>query len=294
MASLQYPEFRSKSITAIICLLVYFTMTASLTARAGIAQGESFEQSLQAAEQAIQANKFKEAYKHLKQAIEINKRSAEAHLYMGLVYKNLGNRKEGIKHLYRSLEIQPDKSETHYLMAVLLLETNEPAQAEAELNKAIQLGLKTFNGFALKGQLELTDRNFQGALEYFEKALQQNSGNQADVDGLRLQTDALKSFTAFRDRPDKSGYTTPRPISHSRPNFTEDARRNKIQGVVRMYVLVDETGMVKSVLVTSRLGYGLDEEAIAAVSRLRFQPASKNGNPVPYWSPMEVEFVRAK
>jgi periplasmic protein TonB len=84
-----------------------------------------------------------------------------------------------------------------------------------------------------------------------------------------------------------------RPVLLNRPQpmFTEEARRNKIQGVVRMKILVDEKGKVAEVVVTRGLPDGLDLQAIRAAYQMRFKPAMKNGSPVSFWfSNVEVEF----
>lgn len=57
-----------------------------------------------------------------------------------------------------------------------------------------------------------------------------------------------------------------------------------------MAVLVDEQGRVASVLIFSRLGYGLDDEAVKAAQTLRFSPATREGKSVSFWSPLVVEF----
>ncbi|MEK6286664.1 MAG: energy transducer TonB [Acidobacteriota bacterium] len=80
-------------------------------------------------------------------------------------------------------------------------------------------------------------------------------------------------------------------LNRPRPMFTEEARRNKIQGVVRMKILIDVSGKVTEVVVTRGLPDGLDLQAIRAAYQMRFRPAMKNGSPVPYWlSNVEVEF----
>ena len=84
-----------------------------------------------------------------------------------------------------------------------------------------------------------------------------------------------------------------RPILLNRPHplFTEEARKNKIQGVVRVRILVDVNGAVKEVVVMRGLPDGLNEQAIRAAYQMRFKPAMKNGQPVSYWmSNVEVEF----
>jgi TonB family protein len=80
-------------------------------------------------------------------------------------------------------------------------------------------------------------------------------------------------------------------LNRPRPMFTEEARRNKIQGVVRMKILIDASGKVTQVVVTRGLPDGLDLEAIRAAYQMRFRPAMKSGSPVSFWlSNVEVEF----
>lgn len=80
-------------------------------------------------------------------------------------------------------------------------------------------------------------------------------------------------------------------LNRPRPMFTEEARRNKIQGVVRIRVFIDVGGKVAQAVVTRGLPDGLDQEAIRAAYQMRFRPAMKNGSPVVFWlSNVEVEF----
>ncbi|HEY6330707.1 MAG TPA: energy transducer TonB [Blastocatellia bacterium] len=84
--------------------------------------------------------------------------------------------------------------------------------------------------------------------------------------------------------------TMPRALNHPRPNYTEEARKNKVQGVVRAKVLISSDGSVKSVNLISHLPDGLDEQAITAIHEMRFSPAMKSGQPVNYYVTLEVEF----
>jgi periplasmic protein TonB len=88
----------------------------------------------------------------------------------------------------------------------------------------------------------------------------------------------------------KSVDARPVPLNRPRPNYTEEARKNKIQGIVRVRALIGADGSVRQVRVTSGLSDGLNEEAILAVKQMRFKPATKNGQPVAYWVPLDVEF----
>lgn len=80
-------------------------------------------------------------------------------------------------------------------------------------------------------------------------------------------------------------------LNNPQPLFTEAARKNKVQGVVRVRILVDTTGAVREVVLTRGLPDGLNEQAIRAAYQMRFRPATKNGQPVAFWvNNVEVEF----
>ena len=82
----------------------------------------------------------------------------------------------------------------------------------------------------------------------------------------------------------------PIPLNRPRPNYTEEARLNRVRGIVRARLLVGADGMVKLVRILYGLPDGLSEEAIRAAYQLRFKPAMKGGSPVAYWVSVEIEF----
>ena len=74
--------------------------------------------------------------------------------------------------------------------------------------------------------------------------------------------------------------TPPQLIYEVEPEFSEEARKAKHQGVVVLTIEVDPGGHVRNVRVRQSLGLGLDEKAIEAVSHWRFRPAILDGKPV--------------
>jgi len=84
--------------------------------------------------------------------------------------------------------------------------------------------------------------------------------------------------------------TKPILLNHANPQYTEEARKNKIQGQVVVRVLVGVDGLVKQVKVVRGLPDGLDEQAIQAAYQLRFNPAMKDGRPVAFWQNITIEF----
>lgn len=87
-----------------------------------------------------------------------------------------------------------------------------------------------------------------------------------------------------------SGATPPRAIYSPEPEFSEEARKAKYQGTCTLGVIVDASGHPTNIRVLSALGMGLDEKAIEAVRTWRFEPATKDGHPVPFEIAVEVDF----
>jgi protein TonB len=79
-------------------------------------------------------------------------------------------------------------------------------------------------------------------------------------------------------------------LNSPRPNYTEDARKNKIQGTVTARVLIGADGSVKQVKILRGLPDGLNEQAIQAAYQMRFRAAMKTGQPVAYWQSVEIAF----
>jgi TonB family protein len=84
--------------------------------------------------------------------------------------------------------------------------------------------------------------------------------------------------------------TKPKPLSKPQPTYTEEARRNRIRGAVRMHLLVGSDGEVKQVRIIRSLPDGLNEEAVKEAYNLKFKPAMKDGQPVQCWLLFEIEF----
>ena len=74
------------------------------------------------------------------------------------------------------------------------------------------------------------------------------------------------------------------------PEFTEEARRARVQGSVLIKAVISEAGMVRDPQVTRSLGLGLDERALEAVEKWRFKAGSKNCRPAAMSAYIEVSF----
>jgi TonB family protein len=87
-----------------------------------------------------------------------------------------------------------------------------------------------------------------------------------------------------------NGVTSPHAVYAPDPEYSEEARRQQIQGIVVLALIVDKSGRPQDIKVVSPLGYGLDEQALDTVKTWKFTPGLKAGEPVSVYCHIEVSF----
>jgi len=100
------------------------------------------------------------------------------------------------------------------------------------------------------------------------------------------------------------GVSMPKLIYSVEPEFSEKARRKKIGGNCKVFLVVDTDGNPQNVHVLRSVAEdvpekekklrpaaaSLDEKALTAVKQYRFEPATFQGKPVPFALTVEVNF----
>jgi TonB family protein len=66
-------------------------------------------------------------------------------------------------------------------------------------------------------------------------------------------------------------------LSKPLPNYTEEARKMKIEGEVLLEVIFEASGKLRVLRVVRGLGHGLDENAVKAAEQIHFKPAQRDG-----------------
>jgi len=87
--------------------------------------------------------------------------------------------------------------------------------------------------------------------------------------------------------------TAPVLLSGPKPAYTAEATQLRIQGDVVLRVTITTTGGVVVHGVIHGLGHGLDESAMRVAPAYKFQPATKNGQPVEFTTNIIIKFQTA-
>jgi TonB family protein len=82
----------------------------------------------------------------------------------------------------------------------------------------------------------------------------------------------------------------PEKINAPPPQYTEIARKARIQGVVIVQAIIDKEGNVTNVKVLKGLPMGLDQAAVDAIKKWKFKAATLNGKPVAVYYNLTVNF----
>jgi TonB family protein len=88
-----------------------------------------------------------------------------------------------------------------------------------------------------------------------------------------------------------TGATAPVEITFKpKPDYTDEGRKQKINGEVRLEVLFKSDGQVHVIRVLQGLGYGLDEQAVKAAEQIKFKPALHEGQPIDSMAQVHIIF----
>src|SRR5262249_48119469 len=91
---------------------------------------------------------------------------------------------------------------------------------------------------------------------------------------------------AFKEK----GVTEPKCIRCINPHFSDEARKAKSQGTVKLAIIVDEKGQVRSATIIKGDDYGNDWQSVTASKAWKLEPATRDGKPVAVCITVEVTF----
>src|ERR1043166_9211182 len=86
----------------------------------------------------------------------------------------------------------------------------------------------------------------------------------------------------------------PVAIVHVNPQYPEEARQERISGMVVLETVIDHTGAVRDIRVLKGLPHGLSEAAVNAVKQWVFKPGTINGEAVDVIFNLTINFKLEK
>ncbi|HVW09641.1 MAG TPA: TonB family protein [Bryobacteraceae bacterium] len=84
--------------------------------------------------------------------------------------------------------------------------------------------------------------------------------------------------------------TPPSLIYRSEPEYSTEATRARVQATVTLSVTVGEDGKAHDIHIRQGAGFGLDEKAVEAMQKWRFNPGTHNGQPAGVPANIEMNF----
>jgi Gram-negative bacterial TonB protein C-terminal len=136
-----------------------------------------------------------------------------------------------------------------------------------------------FEGKMLSGETPPTDAGAQEA-----GILNKLSTSKEVIDALaQPNSEISKQFAAIREEPtgDFAGYSRGLIVLRKpRPSYTDGARQDGKQGVIKAKVEFLATGRIGAVIVDDSLDKGLAKNVAIAISKIKFVPATKDHRPV--------------
>src|SRR5262245_44513090 len=107
---------------------------------------------------------------------------------------------------------------------------------------------------------------------------------------MMRRTILLAACPALRAFQGEQRSNVPRLLSRVQPEYSEEARKARLNGSVAITLVVGVNGHAKAIQVARPLGLGLDEKAIGAVEKWEFQPGTRDGQAVEVKATVEVTF----
>jgi TonB family protein len=211
----------------------------------------------------------------LLQAVDVNARDAQG--WTALIYSAVKGDTEILSALLSGGADPNAKDESGNTALIHAAEEGHLDQVKAllrsspDVNAVNNDGQTALNLALLKGRIEVAD------------SLRQAGGVEGKQAAAPEQPRPLRPKSEKMDRK-------PRAKHVPSPEYTREARENKISGIIRVRVLVDASGKVQTVRIISGLPYGLSDEAKRVAYKMTFSPGTRKGQPVEMWVPVDLTF----
>ena len=222
------------------------------------------------------------------QAATLSSDAAADLINQGKLALSAKNYETAIHFFERAQTDDPEKSaEAKMWMAITQQRQNNFETADALYQSALSVELPNTPSAATISELYAAMLREQNKEEDATKVANQAAGMRKIQGEQAVATSAPPSPDLHRMGGDVQ---PPKLLSKVEPEYSEDARLAKYSGSVLLSIEILEDGSPHNIKVTRPLGFGLDQKAVEAVAKWKFEPATLNGQPVAVSAQVEVNF----
>ncbi|MFL6331877.1 MAG: TonB family protein [Pyrinomonadaceae bacterium] len=258
------------------------------------------------------SNNLKDAKREAEQVLKLNRESDEGHYIISDIALKEGDYRKALDEADAALEIEPRFKAAldvkQKALSVVFMGAVYPFREETQASgKKAVMALQIMTGYCC---IDLNQSNIQTgdalqarrlteAAEVFERSIKRTP-NFPEAAEWRETLESLKFWRDYFDPEQhkgtpkqfdpKSATTSARVISKPAPQFSKEEIKGLEQAKVVLRALISESGEVKHIMVLRSLGYELTRRAIEAARQARFEPAKKEGVPVPVITLIEYDF----
>lgn len=196
---------------------------------------------------------------------------------------------------FRLENVEASFSESHALVLNHPVELSPPAP---DVPLRITVELLGFDARTATYRVRFVDRNVVladsrvAALRGRQAVIGGLNGEEAPYLFLVLEPAGAPASAGGDPLQVGDGITAPRRIEATPPQYTPEARKEGVEGVMIVQAVIDKQGTVSDVKVLKGLPFGLSEAAAEAIRQWTFEPArDEEGNPVSVYYNLTINFT---
>lgn len=204
----------------------------------------------------------------LRVVIKLNPSFALGYDALAMFYAQRGtNLPEAHELIEKAVQMAPGVPEVRVDEAQVLAAMNKNEEATDVLNMALKMAHTPEQTAAVENILQ--------SLQKFEAARSAMGGQKVVL--LSRSGTPVANGTG---QGSNTAETPARAIYAPGVEYTEEAKEAKLEGVCVVSLIVGTDGKPSNIVVTKKLGMGLDEKAVEAVRKWKFEPGRRYGRPV--------------
>lgn len=266
---------------------------------------------------AYREQNFDEARKWCQQAIKLDPNSFAAHYVFAAASIRKGASDKAAQaaveeSLRTVIKINPSFAPGYDALAIFYAQRGTNlTEARDLIDRAVQLGPGVPAIRIDQSQVLASMNKTKEAIEVLELAVRM-SHTPEQVAAVENVLESLRKYDAVRSKENArndalaaaggtargqsaasqstAAETPARPIYSPDVEYTAEARAAKFEGTCVVQLTVGVDGKPSNVVVTKKVGLGMDERAVATVSKWKFEPARRYGRPVPTRMNLSLHF----